>query len=480
MTSLLDELKDYSGKNIYPCHMPGHKRRAFEHIPQDIAEIDLTEVEGTDDLHDPSGIILEAERFAALQLGADESFFLINGSSSGILAAISACTDKGGKILMARNSHKSAYNAVYLRELDPVYIFPEMMEGLPVMEAVTAGEVRKALDENPDIRAVFIVSPTYEGRLADMGSIAGTVHERGIPLIVDEAHGAHLSFDEGNRSDAIRCGADIAVQSVHKTLPAPTQTAILSVKGTLVDREKLRRFLSIYQSSSPSYPMMAMIDGCIRYMSDNRGLVPAFKDNFEKLLKRLEVCDKLIFRPFIGELRSQRADHGKLLICTDASGVSGVQLAGMLRDKYGIETEMACPGYVLAMFTVCDDGSGYDRVAEALIDLDRSLTDTGGCHGAADQTEGSCNASGFRSLPAPVRRMSISEAMDSEREYISLEEACGRISAEQIFIYPPGTPILTAGEMIGREYIDYILKCISEGFNVKGIGDGCISVVKNG
>ena len=340
MTSLLDELKDYYGKGLYPCHMPGHKRHAFDHIPGDIAKIDLTEVEGADDLHDPSGIILEAERFAALQLGADESFFLINGSTAGILAAISACTDKGGRIVMVRNSHKSAYNAVYLRELDPVYIFPEVMETPCIVEAVRPEEVRKTLDENPGVQAVFIVSPTYEGRLADIAAIADIVHERGIPLIVDEAHGAHLSFDEGNLSDAIRRGADIAVQSVHKTLPAPTQTAILSVKGGLVDRKKLRRFLSVYQSSSPSYPLMSMIDGCIRYMADNRDLVPAFKDNFEKLLKRLEVCDKLIFRPFAEELRSGRADYGKLLICTDVPGISGVRLAQLLREKYGIETEM--------------------------------------------------------------------------------------------------------------------------------------------
>ncbi|MBR3573791.1 MAG: aminotransferase class I/II-fold pyridoxal phosphate-dependent enzyme [Lachnospiraceae bacterium] len=474
MTSLLDELKDYSGKGLYPCHMPGHKRHAFGHIPGDIAGIDLTEVEGADDLHDPSGIILEAERFAALQLGADESFFLINGSTAGILAAISACTDKGGRIVMIRNSHKSAYNAVYLRELDPVYIFPEVMETPCIVEAVRPEEVRKALDENPGVQAVFIVSPTYEGRLADIAAIADIVHERGIPLIVDEAHGAHLSFDEGNPSDAIRRGADIAVQSVHKTLPAPTQTAILSVKGGLVDRKKLRRFLSVYQSSSPSYPLMSMIDGCIRYMADNRELVPAFKHNFEKLLKRLEVCDKLIFRPFAEELRSGRADYGKLLICTDALGISGVRLAQLLREKYGIETEMTCPGYILAMFTVCDDKEGFERVADALIRLD---LDPEIC-GKAEKSEKFPSGTG---LPGhPQRVMLPSKAADSESEEIPLSASEGRICTGMVFIYPPGTPVLAPGERIEKEHTEYILNCISEGFNVKGIGDGCISVVKNG
>ncbi len=471
---MLDELKDYSGKGLYPCHMPGHKRHAFDHIPGDIAKIDLTEVEGADDLHDPSGIILEAERFAALQLGADESFFLINGSTAGILAAISACTDKGGRIVMVRNSHKSAYNAVYLRELDPVYIFPEVMETPCIVEAVRPEEVRKALDENPGVQAVFIVSPTYEGRLADIAAIADIVHERGIPLIVDEAHGAHLSFDEGNPSDAIRRGADIAVQSVHKTLPAPTQTAILSVKGGLVDRKKLRRFLSVYQSSSPSYPLMSMIDGCIRYMADNRDLVPAFKDNFEKLLKRLEVCDKLIFRPFAEELRSRRADYGKLLICTDVPGISVVRLAQLLREKYGIETEMTCPGYILAMFTVCDDEEGFERVADALIRLD---LDPEIC-GKPEKSEKFPSGTGLSGHPERV--MLPSKAADSESEEIPLSASDGRICTGMVFIYPPGTPVLASGERIEKEHTEYILKCISEGFNVKGIGDGCISVVKNG
>ena len=372
---------------------------------------------------------------------------------------------------MVRNSHKSAYNAVYLRELDPVYIFPEVMETPCIVEAVSPKEVRKALDENPGVQAVFIVSPTYEGRLADIAAIADIVHERGIPLIVDEAHGAHLSFDEGNPSDAIRRGADIAVQSVHKTLPAPTQTAILSVKGGLVDRKKLRRFLSVYQSSSPSYPLMSMIDGCIRYMADNRDLVPAFKDNFEKLLKRLEVCDKLIFRPFAEELRSGRADYGKLLICTDALGISGVRLAQLLREKYGIETEMTCPGYILAMFTVCDDEEGFERVADALIRLD---LDPEICEKAEKAPLGTV-------LPRlPERVMLPSKAADSESEEIPLSVSEGRICTGMVFIYPPGTPVLAPGERIEKEHTEYIRKCISEGFNVKGIGDGCISVVKNG
>ncbi|MCR4791690.1 MAG: aminotransferase class V-fold PLP-dependent enzyme [Lachnospiraceae bacterium] len=471
MTSLYEELKKYSESGIYPCHMPGHKRKDFGYFPAGFSSVDFTEAEGLDDLHDPSGIILDAQKKAASVLGADETFFLINGSTAGILAAVSACTGKGGRIILVRNCHRSAYNAIYLRDLVPSYIWPETVEGLSIADAAGTDEVRAALDAAPDAQAVLIVSPTYEGRLADIAGIAEAVHERGIPLIVDEAHGAHLSFAEGSPFDAIRNGADIAIQSVHKTLPAPTQTSVLSVKGDLVDREKLRRFLSIYQSSSPSYPFMAMIDGCIGYMAENAGLVPSLCDNFEKLLNRLEVCDKLIFRPSVTELKEGRADYGKLLICSGSSGLNGVQIAGILRKKYGIETEMACPGFVLAMFTVCDDTDGFDRVAEAIIDLDGSLEAHGADTADEDLTNGYPKVSGI---------MNLSDAIDSEKEDIPLERSAGRICGSLISMYPPGTPILVPGEEISEDARDFILNCISEGLNIKGIGDGRISVVKNG
>ena len=471
MISLYDEFKNYSDQGFYPCHMPGHKRHAFGYLPFDYSSIDFTEVEGLDDLHDPSGIIHEAQKYAAAQLGADETYFLVNGSTAGILAAVSACTDKGGKLILSRNCHRSAYNAMYLRDLSPAYVFPKLSGSPAITDVVTAEEVRRVLDENPDAQAVLIVSPTYEGRLADIRQIAAAVHEKGIPLIVDEAHGAHLSFTERSRADAIRCGADIAVQSLHKTLPAPTQTSVISVKGDLVCREKLRRFQSIYQSSSPSYPLMSMIDGCIRFMAEKRELVPRFHDNFENLLKRLEVCDKLVFRPSASELHSQTADYGKLLICTEKTGVSGVKAAALLREKYKVETEMACPGFVLAMFTVCDDEEGFDRVAKALISLDKDH-------------QGDEASSGFllseRDLPMPALRMKPSEAMDLQAEYVTAGESEGRICSGMISMYPPGTPLIAPGEEITGKHLDFIVRCMDEGYNIKGIGNKGIPVVKNG
>ena len=450
--------------------MPGHKRKSVAGIPADFAEVDFTEVEGSDDLHDPHGIILDAEKYAAGVLGADRTFFLINGSTAGILASISACVKKGGKLLMARNSHRSAYNAVYLRDLKPAYIYPAQRKDPCIPDAVTAEEVKKTLEANPDAEAVFIVSPTYEGRLSDIGAIADVVHKKGIPLIVDEAHGAHLSFVKNSASDAIRNGADVVIQSVHKTLPAPTQTALLSVKGDLADAEEIRRFLSIYQSSSPSYPLMSMIDGCMRYMAENGDkLINELRTNFEKMLNRLEVCDKLVFDPCLKDLKEGRADYGKLLICTGKCRENGFETARILREEIGVETEMDSSGYVLAMFTVCDEAGDFSRVTDALIALDKRLTCKSG-----DELESGCS-----SEIIPVKKMDYAAAVDAPREEVPFESAAGRICASLIFMYPPGTPILVPGEEISGDLISYILENRDKGANLKGITPSGIPVVKD-
>ena len=194
MEHLLDKLDRYSKEDIYPYHMPGHKRRCWGKLPEEMYRRDITEIEGFDDLHHPEEILKALQEHAAILYGADESFYLVNGSTSGILSAVSAMLPAGGHILMARNCHKAAYHAVYLRNLSVTYLYPEVMEMYDIPDAISPDQIRKALEQETDIGAVLIVSPTYEGRISDIKGIAEAVHEKGIPLIVDEAHGAHLGF----------------------------------------------------------------------------------------------------------------------------------------------------------------------------------------------------------------------------------------------------------------------------------------------
>ncbi len=229
MSRLFERLEANASSDMYPLHMPGHKRRPCGKLSAGLYGSDITEIDGFDNLHQPEGIFLELQKEAARLYGSEKSYYLVNGSTGGILSAISAALPLEGHILMARNCHKSAYHAVYLRKLTVSYLMPTMLPGYDICEGVTPDQVSSALDRESDIQAVLIVSPTYEGRLANVREIARIVHERGIPLIVDEAHGAHLGLAKGLHENSCQAGADLVIHSVHKTLPALTQSALLHV-----------------------------------------------------------------------------------------------------------------------------------------------------------------------------------------------------------------------------------------------------------
>ncbi|MCR5452322.1 MAG: aminotransferase class I/II-fold pyridoxal phosphate-dependent enzyme, partial [Lachnospiraceae bacterium] len=256
---LYEKLTEYTNSSAYPFHMPGHKRNEKYQMAEPVG-MDITEITGFDNLHHPEEIIKKEQEFAARIHGAKESFFLVNGSTCGILAAVSAAVPKGGRLLVCRNAHKSVYNAAYLRQLELSYLRQERTK-IGLETAVCPQEVERALAAR-ETDAVLITSPTYEGMVADVEKIAHLVHEKGLPLIVDEAHGAHFGFHPFFPESALQKGADLVIQSVHKTLPSLTQTAILHVgkeAGRYIDLAKVRQFLSIYQTSSPSYVLMGSI-----------------------------------------------------------------------------------------------------------------------------------------------------------------------------------------------------------------------------
>ena len=451
MGELYRKLTEYEKSDYYPYHMPGHKRRLITPAMGEMAKIDITEIDGFDNLHEATGILQEIQKKAADIYGAEQSYYLINGSTAGVLSAISAAVPEGGKILMARGAHKSAYHAAYLRNLEISYIWsgvhPVFGNNLPA----DAEEIEEALNREKDIKAVLIVSPTYEGLIADVKKIAEIVHKRGIPLIVDEAHGAHLGFAEGFALNSSRLGADLVVSSLHKTLPAPTQTAILHVCGNLVDRHKLERFLSIYQSSSPSYLFMASMEDAIDLVSrDRKKLFGQFLAYWEEMTERLKACKNLVF------LQEKNSDIGKLVIGDRSGCFDGKALYEILLREYHLQMEMAAGRYVLAMFTVGDDAEGYQRLTQALIEIDDHLVPTGIPETACRQIR----------AKAVCR---LAEAWDAEQEILPLKKAAGYISGEYINLYPPGSPIVIPGELMNEEIIQEIEEYLRKGFHVQGI-----------
>lgn len=489
MGKLYDKLEEYGKSDFYPYHMPGHKRRASVGLPEELARLDITEIEGFDNLHQAEGILRELQERASKLYGAEETFYLVNGSTCGILSAISAALPLGGHILMARNSHKSAYHAAYLRTLTISYLYPDLLSEYDIAEAVAPEQVRKALDDKPDIGAVFVVSPTYEGRIADIKAIAGIVHEKGIPLIVDEAHGAHLGLAEGFAENSCRLGADIVIHSVHKTLPAMTQTALLHVNGDRINRTKLERFLHIYQSSSPSYVLMGSIDNALQLV-ENQGteLFKNFRERFLKLLENLQVCRHLQFIPF----QEGRQDIGKLVISAKKTGLSGQQIYDMLLQEYHLQLEMAAGSYCLAMFTIGDTPEAYERMEKALLEIDRKIGEGNvqelcradnldmvdvGCKDIVgpenrnvDVANSLCTATQIISEQKPQCRKPIplSRAWDMPYERVPLRDAVGRRVAEFVNLYPPGIPLLVPGEVLQAQQYEMLLEYFAQGLTVQG------------
>lgn len=493
MGQLYRKLLEYGQSDYYPYHMPGHKRNPLTEVLGRVGDIDITEIEGFDNLHQAEGILRDLQKQAARVYGAEESFYLVGGSTAGILSGVSAVLPRGGCLIMGRNCHKAVYHSVYINCLRAVYLFPEVHTAADICKAVSPGQVEKALRENPHAGAVLIVSPTYEGVVSDIGAIAQIVHEKGIPLIVDEAHGAHLGFHPAWPRNACRQGADIVIQSLHKTLPSMTQTALLHVNGRLVDRQRLKRFLSIYQTSSPSYVFMAGMEEAVTYMERHgRTAMESFLQKWKAMLERLKACEMLRVFPEHGQGEGQ--DIGKLVISAKGTQISGPELYKRLLNQYHLQMEMAAGTYVLAMFTVADTQEAYDRLTRAVLEIDGSLRAKAGGSlqarsGCGSHLETDGNPYGVTVFDPDAQpdkgtkeKLELWEAWDRETEVIELENSEGYLAGDFIVLYPPGIPIVVPGEVLGRETIRRIDRYGKDDLPMQGVrfceGRAYITVLK--
>lgn len=464
--NLYDKLLQYQSSEMYPFHMPGHKRRKDDFANPFL--IDITEIEGFDNLHYAQGILKDAQDRAAALYHSEETYFLVNGSTCGILGAVSACTTRGGKILMARNCHKAAYHAAYLRGLDIEYLYPEKEEIFGINGGIHEDIVEKALEEFQDIQAVMITSPTYDGVVSNVEKIAQIVHRKGIPLIVDEAHGAHFGFHEYFPKSSVQMGADLVIHSLHKTLPSLTQTALLHVSGNRVDRECLRRFLDIYQTSSPSYVFMAGMDSCVCLLEKRgRELFESLRRNLEVFYKQTESlgCIYLANHGLMGKSGIHDFDRSKLVISVRSAGFTGNQLANLLRNRYHLELEMAGGSYGLALTSIADTEEGFLRLSEALKEIDACLE---------NKIEKNTEKSTLTIEDIVIKNKvwcRIHEALESPGESVLLEKAEGKICREFVYLYPPGIPMLVPGEIISREVLGKIRRLVREGYSVQGMAD---------
>ncbi|NPV93515.1 MAG: aminotransferase class I/II-fold pyridoxal phosphate-dependent enzyme [Firmicutes bacterium] len=471
---LAEALIAYLEKARRPFHMPGHKQGAG--IPPVLARLwgreifryDLTELPGLDDLHAPREAIQRAQEASARCFGAERTWFLVNGSTVGIQAAIMAAAGEGDAVLVPRQAHRSVLGGLILSGARPVYrrVTLEPRFGIPLASRVE--DVEDQLSEESRVRAVVEVHPNYYGVAGEISGLARLCSEKGIPLLVDEAHGAHFQFDPRLPGPALSQGADVSVQSWHKTLTALTQTAVLHLRGGRVDRERISRCLSVLQTTSPSYPLLLSLDAARQQMETGGEAVWSrvleLSEWTRHRVKRIPgldcLGDEIMDAPAVGGW-----DPTKLLVGVTGLGLSGFEAAGWLREMRGIEPELADPRNVLFMLTPGDDRGSAEYLVESLESMARE-------HRPAD---GSGNWGGegheriFDLLPEVV--LTPREAFNREHRAVPLKNAVGEVCAETISPYPPGVPLLAPGEVITREAVEVITELKSRGTAWQGWSD---------
>lgn len=472
--NLYEILKNYDSTDYYGFHMPGHKRNGTLtgcNLPYNI---DITEIEGFDDLHHGSGILKEAENRASLLYRAQETCYLVNGSTSGILSAIMGCTSRGDKILISRNCHKSVYHAIYMNGLKPVYIYPRFYNEMELNGPVEVSDIEALLQEYLDIKAVVITSPTYDGVVSDVKAIANTVHQKNIPLIVDEAHGAHFGFHPYFPENSNACGADVVIHSLHKTLPSLTQTALIHLNGNLVNRKKIRQYLRMLQTSSPSYVFMAGMDACIELLSKQGH---ELFENYTAMLE--EARGQLKELRHLKLLETEVYDKSKLVISVKNSNMNSRQLYEKLLNQYHLQMEMMAGSYVLAMTSVGDTREGMERLINALLEIDSQL-EAGVENGKASQINFSLPRLKQKYTSAEVDDL-LNNGLNNKTVSVLWQEAAGQVSTEYAYVYPPGIPLVVPGEEVSQEAVRLVQEYESMEFSVEGSEkEGRIEVLVNG
>lgn len=454
---MFEQLKDYCEKDICPMHMPGHKRNT-DLMGNDLPyAYDITEISGFDYLHNPKGLIKDIQANAQKLYNCDFSFPLVNGSTCGVLAAISSVVNYGDTILIARNCHKSVYNAIELNGLDVEYVLPDYNGDFNVYTWVSKETIEEAILKNPNIKAVVITSPTYEGFVSDINDISKVVHKFGVPLIVDEAHGAHFGLANDFPKEAVSLGADIAVLGLHKTLPTLTQCALLNVKSELIDINKLKENLAIFQTSSPSYILMSSIDKCISLLLSKKDRLFS---NYSQLLN--DFYERTNALKFIKVFNSKSGkdhnyfDRGKLLLSTNNCNLRGIKLADILRNEFQIEIEMAYDTYVIAMTSICDTKDNFVRLSNALQEIDKTLSSSNEV------------VKNSRLNFIPKKIMSVSKAKLQKGEVVDFKKSSKKVSLEYLYAYPPGIPLLVPGELIDDRLISDVIQLKKSGVELLG------------
>lgn len=468
MSTLYEKLVSYSKSDFYPFHMPGHKRKTLGFV--DPYKIDITEIGGFDNLAHPVDVIKNINDRIANLYGVKNARLLVNGSTSGNLTMIRSACPRGSRLLVARNCHKSVIHGAVLNALSTDFIMPKVNKygyQCQIDPEIVYKHMNEAYKCGQKYSAFIMTSPTYEGICSDIGKIARICHKFGASLLVDCAHGAHFGISSKVfKENPALLGADCVTVSLHKTLPFFTQTAALLVPdGSRLDINEIEENIRIFQSSSPSYILMAGADKGLSYMErkGEKGLIELDKNLKQFRLWTLDLKNlKIATEP--------NMDLSKIVICSRKPGFHGNNILNILREKYHLELEMAAGDYALAMTSLMDTKEDLKRLSQALHSLDNDID-------KYDDVREEFFSGKFLN-EMPVKVMEMYEALECEKEMVHLDEANGRVSAGEICLYPPGIPDILAGERFNIETIDFLKENISRGLEVEGVSEGMVRVIK--
>ncbi len=484
-TPILDALQAWVDKSHAPFYTPGHKRGVGmnrglkDRWGTDVFGWDLPELPGLDNLQAPTGIIQAAQELAAEVFGAQQTWFLVNGSTAGVIAAILATCGEGEKIILPRNIHSSAIAGIIHAGAIPIFIFPEYDPTLDLAHSITPAAVKFALEQHPDAKAVMVVYPTYYGVCGDLAAIASIAHSYQIPLLVDEAHGAHFGFHADLPPAALAAGADLVVQSTHKLLGSLTQSAMLHLNSDRINPDRISQALRLLQSTSPSYLLLASLDVARQQMALH---------GQELMSKTIELANiaktkiAQINRLSVVELDTptpgcKYLDRTRLTVTVTGLNLTGFAADEILTDRLGVVAELPSMRHLTFIISLGNTREDIDRLVWAFTEL------------ATNHAEAKCLElpsiepptkilSEMAITPRQADRWRSLSSGESSHINVSIDNAVGKISAESICPYPPGIPVLIPGEIITSEALDYLKSIVDLGGEIVGCSDPALEAIK--
>lgn len=462
---IINELSEIVDKDLISFHVPGHKlgkiydRLGYTSIIEKIYKMDTTEIIGTDNLHYPEGIIKRAQQRASEAFKSDQTYYLINGTTCGIQASIMAICFPKDKLIVNRDCHQSVINGCILGDIKPVYINSNINKENNIINGVNINEVISVIDSNLDAKAILLTYPTYYGCTYDLKTICDYAHNKNMIVIIDEAHGAHLGLSDELPQTALEQGADIVIQSTHKTLPSFTQSSMIHTKGNRVDNNRLEVNLSMIQSSSPSYTLMASLELAVDiYINNGKELMNELLFNISKFKDNIK--NKIPMNIY------NDYDKTKIFIESKKLGLTGYKLEEVLRYKYNIQVELSNYYGVLLICTIGNISKDFDLLEKALIDIYNKCSDEMYIEEIVYPKD------------IPIQALTPREAFYKHKKSVKIYESIGKISGEYIIPYPPGISLLSPGEIISKDIIDYIVYCSKKGMNVNGIKDSRLEFIQ--